>query len=216
MGTDDASFNQLNDALLAQESEEEPRRGTKDDVIAKIIKLHEEQGVELPHSNTKLRRMTKKELLTLLGHMLTDATRQGMARQVGADPETATDATIALGARMVHDLCASATERIGNPILNGYGYTIEGFGAALRDPVVREATDACLLEIAQDSDVLAYIESPWSRLGLAWMGAVASVARGVPRNMGNNHQRKHGARERRVRFDATPMGPSAVDEKDPV
>ena len=44
-------FAQLNDALLSAEAEEdeqkEPKRNTKDSLISKIVKLHEEQEVPL-------------------------------------------------------------------------------------------------------------------------------------------------------------------------
>ena len=201
----------LNDALLHAEPEQlEPRRGTKDALIHKILRLHEEQGVPLEVSNTKLKRMSKKELAGLLGSMLQTATTSEMARQVGCDPNTATQGTIALGAlRMVHDLMANATERIGDPMLQGYGYTITGFKDALTDPTVREATDACLAEIAQDSDVLAYIESPWSRLGLAWMGAAASVARAPRKPVQKQNAGRFG-----IRFAA--VGSDSSDEKNPV
>ena len=200
----------LNDALLAApEEQQEPRRGTKDALISKIVRLHEEQNVPLEVSNTKLKRMSKKELAGLLGSMLQKAATSQMARQVGVDPDNATEGTIALGAlRMVHDLAANATERIGDPLLKGYGYTIKGFKNALTDPTVREATDACLAEIAQDSDVLAYIESPWSRLGLAWLGAAMSVARGAPRKP---QLRKNGFG---VRFAA--VGSDSPHEEDSV
>ena len=57
-----------------------------------------------------------------------------------------------------------------------------GFCDNLKDPTGREATDACLAEIAQDTDVLQYIESPWSRLGIAWLGAMSmSVRRARPK-----------------------------------
>ena len=180
-------FAQLNDALLkaeaAEDEQKEPKRNTKDSLISKIVKLHEEQDVPLMYSNTKLRRMTKAELGKVLADMLQVAARGHMARQVGADPETATDATIALGAlRMVHDIAASATERAANAVLPGYGYEMAGFCDNLKDPTVREATDACLAEIAQDTDVLQYIESPWSRLGIAWLGAMSmSVRRARPK-----------------------------------
>ena len=59
----------LNDQLLAPEPDANagPKRGSKDDLIAKIIKLHEEQDVPLEFSNTKLKRMSKKELAGVLG-----------------------------------------------------------------------------------------------------------------------------------------------------
>ena len=42
---------------------------------------------------------------------------------------------------------------------------------------MREATDACLAEIAKDSDFMQYIESPWARLGIAWTGALITSVR---------------------------------------
>ena len=227
MGDNKGSLAALNDQLLAPEPDANagPKRGSKDDLISKILKLHEEQDVPLEYSNTKLKRMSKKELAGVLGAMLQQAATSEMARQVGADPSTATNGTIALGAlRMVHDMAAGLTERLCDPVARGYGYTVHGFKEALTDPSVREATDACLAEIAQDSDVLAYIESPWSRLGLAWMGAAMSVARRAPKlqdpddtiSQGNG---KYGAA---VRFGPlrrqhpAPVGPEEADEKDPV
>ena len=52
-----------------------------------------------------------------------------------------------------------------------YGYEVDGFSDSLKDPCVREATDACLVEIAKESDVLQYVQSPWARLAIAWGGA---------------------------------------------
>jgi hypothetical protein len=105
-----------------------------------------------------------------------------MARQVGADPSgiangaspNAVDTVIALGAlRMVHDLMAATTERGCNAFLPKYGYEIDGFVDTLREPSTREATDQCLKEIAAQSDVLGYIQSPYSRLAICWVGALA-------------------------------------------
>ena len=85
-----------------------------------------------------------------------------------------------------------------------------------------EATDACLAEIAQDSDVLAYIESPWSRLGLAWMGAAMSVARRAPQKPDDTISQGNGKYGASVRFGPlrrqhpAPVGPEEADEKDPV
>ena len=67
-------FTQLNDALLSAEAEDdeqkEPKRNTKDSLISKIVKLHEEQEVPLMYSNTKLRRMTKEQLCKLLAEKI--------------------------------------------------------------------------------------------------------------------------------------------------
>ena len=90
------------------------------------------------------------------------AMRDEMARQVGAKPG-ASDSIIALGAlRMVHDMFAKATEKTINVFLPKYGYEVDGFSDSLKDPTVREATDACLVEIARESDILQYVQSPWA------------------------------------------------------
>jgi hypothetical protein len=83
-----------------------------------------------------------------------------MAKQVGAKPG-ATDSVIALGAlRMMHDIAARCAETGINTVAPSYGYHIVGFTECLQDPSVREATDACLVEIAQESEILQYVKSP--------------------------------------------------------
>ena len=85
----------------------------------------------------------------------------------------ASEELIALGAlRMIHNLAANATERGLNAVLPSYGYEVRGFSKTLDEPPVKEAVDACLEEIARESDVLGYIESPYARLGIAWGGAL--------------------------------------------
>ena len=129
-------------------------------------------------SDTKLQRLTKQELNELLAETVEKAMRNEMARQVGARPGAA-DSVIALGAlRMVHDIAARGAEKCFNMILPDYGYEVEGFADSLQEPSVRQATDACLAEIAQDNDILQYVQSPWSRLAIAWGGAlVTSIQR---------------------------------------
>jgi hypothetical protein len=172
--------NKLNNELLKASSDDEkkgekPRkRNSKEELIDKIIQVAEHNKITLLHSDTKLKRMTKQQLNELLAETVEKAMRDEMARQVGAKPG-ATDSIIALGAlRMVHDICAKGTEKAINIFLPPYGYEVDGFADGLKEPSVREATDACLVEIANDTDVLQYIQSPWARLAIAWGGALVT------------------------------------------
>ena len=187
----------LNNELLKvssdDEKKEKPRkRNSKEELIDKIIRLAEHNNIPLLHSDTKLKRMTKQQLTELLAETIETAMRNEMARQVGAKPGAA-DSVIALGAlRMVHDICAKGTEQCFNIFLPQYGYEVEGFSDSLKDPSVREATDACLVEIAKDTDVLQYVQSPWARLAIAWGGAlVTSVQRKKTRF---NYKRRYAPR----------------------
>ena len=94
---------QLNDELLLDEvKSEEPKRNSKQDIIAKIIKCCEDGEVELPYSDTKLQRMTKQQLCKLLAECIDKKVRNHMAAQVGAK-SGASDSVIALGAlKMIH------------------------------------------------------------------------------------------------------------------
>ena len=172
----------LNNELIRAVPEEEtkkaePKRNSKDELITKILQIAEVNEITLKHSDTKLKRMTKQQLAELLGEVVETAMRNEMARQVGAKPGAA-DSVIALGAlRMMHDICAKGTEKCINLFLPSYGYEVDGFSDCLKEPAVREATDACLVEIAKDSEVLQYVKSPWARLGIAWAGALVTSVR---------------------------------------
>ena len=171
----------LNNELLKKHDDEKaspPKRNSKQELINKIVQVAEQNELPLELSDTKLQRLTKQQLNELLAETVEKAMRNEMARQVGARPGAA-DSVIALGAlRMVHDIAARGAEKGLNVILPDYGYEVEGFVDSLQEPSVRQATDACLAEIAQDSDILQYIQSPWSRLAIAWGGAlVTSIQR---------------------------------------
>ena len=116
----------------------------------------------------------------LLAGVAEDVMRNEMAKQVGAKPG-ATDSVIALGAlRMMHDIAARCAETGINTMAPSYGYHVVGFTECLQDPSVREATDACLVEIAQESEILQYVKSPWTRLAIAWGGALVTSVRKIP------------------------------------
>ena len=179
-------MSELNDALLkateedVQQAEDQPKRNSKDDLISKIIGCCADNGLELEHSNTKLRRMTKDQLCKILAEKIEKGVKSQMAAQVGAKPG-ASDGVIALGAlKMMHNICASTAERGLNVVLPRYGYEIVGFRDGLKDPAVDEAVNQCLTEIAADSDILQHIKSPYVRLAIAWGGALVTSIKRCP------------------------------------
>ncbi len=80
--------------------------------------------------------------------------------------------------RMMHDIAAKGFEVGGNKFANQYGYDITGFSDNLKEPIVSEAVNQCLEEIAlENADILEYVKSPYARLGLAWAGCLATCAK---------------------------------------
>ena len=204
---------QLNNALLKSANNEEkteeetPRRNSKEDIIKKIIEYAEKHGVEVEHSNTRLKRMTKKQLQEYYASLVETVIRQNMAEQVGARKD-ATDKVIGLAAlRMVHDICATTAESGLNTYLPAYGYEVNGFTESLKQPQVSQAIDSCLEEIAADSEILQYIESPYTRLAIAWGGCLASTVR---------QRREINYGNRRVNRHVTVVEPQQTRQKDPV
>ena len=182
------SFSKLNDALLdssCEQDEKEVKRNSKDDLIQKIVRCAEENEVRLQHSNTRLRRMTKQQLIELLAEVMEKSVRSQMAAQVGAKPNAA-DSVIALGAlKMVHSIAANTAEKGLNIVLPRYGYQGEGFAENLKEPMVAEAVDSCLAEIASETDILQYIQSPYARLAIAWSGALVTSMKKTRRRLNN-------------------------------
>ena len=114
---------ELNDELLkateedVAEAEDQPTRNSKDDLISKIIACCADHSLELEHSNTRLRRMTKDQLCKVLATKIEQGVKSQMAAQVGAKPN-APDSVIALGAlKMMHNIAASTCEKGLNSIL---------------------------------------------------------------------------------------------------
>ena len=160
---------------VVQESKEskEPKRNSKQALIEKIIQISERDGIPLVCSNTKLKRMNKQQLSELCADMIEQGVRKKMAQAVNS--ESTDDRTIALGAlRMLHDCIAVGVEKGGSSFAEGYGYTIDGFCENLKEPTVSAAIDGCLQEIADENhELLEYVQSPYTRLMIAWGGALA-------------------------------------------
>ena len=193
----------LNNELLEPLEEDlpqEPKRNSKEDLVSKIINVCADNDLELEHSNSKLKRMTKTQLAKILAEKIEYGVKSQMAKQVGAGPN-APDGVIALGAlKMIHNILAQTTEKGLNAVLPAYGYEVDGFCQNLKDPTVDEAVTQCLSEIALESDVMQYVESPYVRLGLAWGGALVTSVR----------KRAAPLRKR----DVTAMGPKSFEAED--
>ena len=188
-------FEALNDELLeATEVDEQleiPKKSNnKQGLIDKIMQVSEKHNIPLEHSQTKLKRMSKKDLAKLLAELIEKMMKKEMARQVGVEGST-DERVIALGAlRMVHDICAKGAEEGLNRLLPKYGYEVDGFTDKMRDPTISQQIDQCLAQIAEENDVLQYISSPYARLGLAWFGALSMTVRRKPEDK-NNPKNKH-------------------------
>ena len=117
--------------------------------------------------------MNKQQLGRLCADMIEKGVRQKIAQSVGASDTSET--AIALGAlRMLHDVCAVGVEKGSTVILQDYGYSIQGFSQNLKEPTVSRAIDDCLEEIARENtELLEYVKSPYTRLMIAWGGAMA-------------------------------------------
>ena len=168
--------NELLEAAQPDEAKEcePPKKNTKQALLNKILEVSEKGGIPLEHSNSKLKRMNKQQLASVLADVIEEGMRRKMARHVGCDAE-ADERTIALGAlRMLHDVCAMGIEKGGNTFLEPKGYEIIGFSQSLKEPSVSHVIDSCLAEIAEENtEILQYIQSPYARLGIAWAGALA-------------------------------------------
>ena len=170
--------NELLEASKPPPAEKKERSNSKKALIDKIIEVSERDKGSCEYSRSRLKRMSKPQLTEYLADLIEEGMKQKMARTVGVDHD-ADDRTIALGAlRMLHDICASATEKGANTVLEPKGYTIEGFAESLKEPTVSQAIDGCLEEIAaENQDLLEYVRSPYTRLALPRGGAIAYSCR---------------------------------------
>jgi len=187
----DKIIQKLNNELLQGPPKEvDAKRNTKEFIIDKILQVSETANLELQVSNTKLRRMNKDALNKLLAELMEAASRESMARAVGA--QGTDDKSIGIASlRMMHDMMAMATENGLNHFLPEYGYHVNGFVNGLREPQTSKCIDECLREIAATTDVLQYIESPYARLAIAWGGSlVTSIRPNRPPNFNNLNNRR--------------------------
>ena len=176
MSDSEALKNELLDAANAAEEpiNDEPKPNSKQALINKIHEIASKENIVLEKSNTQLKRMNKKQLAEQLAELIEIGMKRKMARSVGCD-EHSDDRAIALGAlRMLHDVCAMGLEKGTNAFLDDKGYEVTGFSDALKEPTVSTCIDGCLQEIAEENqELLEYVKSPYTRLAIAWGGALA-------------------------------------------
>ena len=168
----------LNNELLAatappKSDDGPPKRNSKDALIDKIITVSAKYELPVEHSDTKLRRMNKKQLAQVLAAIIEEGVKIDMCKQVGVAPGSDSKVLGLAALRMMHDIAASTAEKGLQHVLPQYGYDIDGFSSSLKEPVCSQAIDQCLTEIAAESpELLQYFESPYARLALAWSGAL--------------------------------------------
>jgi len=168
----------LNNELLAatgpaKVDDGPPKRNSKDALIDKIITVSAKYELEVEHSDTRLRRMNKKQLAQVLAGIIEEGVKIDMCKQVGVPPGSDSKVLGLAALRMMHDIAASSAEKGLQHVLPQYGYDIDGFSSSLKEPVCSQAIDQCLTEIAAESpELLQYFESPYARLALAWSGAL--------------------------------------------
>jgi len=187
-------FNNENEVLLQETDEksdkgdeQKAKRNSKAELIKRIVEISDKNKVELEYSDTKLKRMNKTQLQQIMADQMEKVMKAEVAETVGAN-RNASEQVVAMHAlRMMHDIAAKGFEVGGDRFANQYGYTISGFTDNLKDPIVNEAVNQCLEEIAlENADILEYVKSPYARLGLAWAGCLATCAKRVRPNRINN------------------------------
>ena len=179
------NIKKMNDDLLKKDHvpDEKPKRNSKEFLIEKIFSVADENDLELNVSATKLKRMSKDKLQALLGELCEEAVKTQMAEAVGA--KSGNDSVIALATlRMVHDMLANSVEQGLNVFLPKYGYELQGFSQSLKEKPTSDCVDDCLKEIAAESEILQYVQSPYARLAIAWSGGIMYSLRRAPNKYG--------------------------------
>ncbi len=191
--TTETFITENDDLLIEEKSETAPdkqKRNSKSELINRIVELSDKNNVELEYSDTKLKRMNKTQLQQILADQMEKIMKAEIAETVGAN-RNASEQVVAMHAlRMMHDIAAKGFEVGGNKFANQYGYDITGFSDNLKEPIVSEAVNQCLEEIAlENADILEYVKSPYARLALAWAGCLATCAKKRRPNTINNIER---------------------------
>ena len=160
---------------------EKSKRNSKGELINRIVELSEKNKIDLEYSDTKLKRMNKTQLQQILADQMEKIMKAEVAETVGANRNASEQVVCMHALRMIHDIAAKGFEVGGNKFANQYGYDITGFSENLKEPIVSEAVNQCLEEIAlENADILEYVKSPYARLGLAWAGCLATCAKKRP------------------------------------
>ena len=178
----DRAATKLNNELLSSpkktNEDDKAKRNSKSALIEKILQVTEKYGLELDHSDTKLKRMNKSQLTQVLAGVIEESVKIDMCKQVGCEPGASPKVLGLAALRMMHDICATGFEKGAQHVLPQYGYELDGFADTLKSPTVSQAIDQCLTEIAAESpEILQYFESPYARLALSWSGALLTCVK---------------------------------------
>lgn len=177
----DGEETRLNNALLnaGPKQEDVPaKRNSKEALMERILTVSEKYELDLDYSDTKLKRMSKKQLIKVLAEVIEEGVKIDMCKQVGCAPGSSPKVMGLAALRMMHDICATGFEKGAQAFLPQYGYDIDGFTDALKQPTISQAIDQCLMEIAAESpEILQYFESPYARLALSWGGAALACVK---------------------------------------
>jgi hypothetical protein len=158
------------------------KKGSKTDLINEIFDLCKRANIACEHSEGQLKRMNKKKLLELLALYCERVVEAKVLEKCNIkekmdnmnDKQKTKLMNIGI-LRMAHDSLCYAAE---NATARFTPYTIEGMTRQMKEhKEMSDQIDQCLAEIAEEYDVLTYIESPASRLMLIWMTAGVSNLR---------------------------------------
>ena len=125
--------------------------------------------------------MTKTQLLDYLAECISEAMAQKINEKMGCAnmPEDASDTDrqrlmAASFLTMAHNVLANGTEKL---VENYTEFSIQGFSDTFEKPQNKQILEETLLQIAEEHDIIQYVDSPWSKLGLLWGSGVISNLR---------------------------------------
>jgi len=166
------------DEVVASKTQSSAKHGSKKSIIEKIKKVCNDSDTILEISDSRLNRMNKKELLQLLADKIELAVQNDIAKQAGMQRALNEEHTEEQRSRLVaasfltmaHKIVTSGVEKaVENYSEN---YTIAGFSDEFHSsPEKEQMLQETLIEICEEYDVLQYVDSPFSKLGLLWFGA---------------------------------------------
>lgn len=198
-------LNQLHECQ-DEKVEEDPKtgikKGSKTDLINEIFNLCKRANIPCEHTESQLKRINKKKLLEVLAIYCEKAVekkilekckiKQNMDHMDDAQKTKMMNIGIL---RMAHDSLCYAAESLTHRFSP---FTIEGMTHSMKESKdISDQIDQCLAEIAEEYEVLQYIESPTSRLMLIW------ISSGVSKLRRKTVEKKNDLVSKRVRFEPT-------------
>ena len=162
----------------------EPRRNTKKDLIAKIKALCDEHEIPLHESDTALQRTSKIGLQKLLAKKTEDVIEKKMKDSVRSQKIEASEsarehmavATLGYGLTVLNKMI----DKTANSVLPRAGYQLDGFMEAFDDPRTQEEVREILLCITRENpEIIQHIANPYVRLGIVYVGCVSMSLRKI-------------------------------------